>query len=154
MMIPLTVDQAVCYGMNWRRGGCEMNRCRQIFHRTLQSGLSSKPVGHRLLNACKIAYFAPLSRRDLPSVMILSASIRSAFDLNASKPRIWPLASLRGDRSMRDGGYGEAVLPPGGARLASILCQRFGRPSQAQPRPGSRLRVECCQGDCCTAKHP
>ena len=153
-MIPLTVEYAVCYGMKSVPRRCAANRCRQIFHRTLQSRLVATAVGDRPKNACKIAYFAPLSRRELTPLMKLPVPIRSAFDLNASKPRIWPLASQRGDRSMRDGGYGEAGLPPGGARLASILCQRFGRPSQAQPRPGSRLRVECCQGVRCTAKHP
>ncbi len=53
-------------------------------------------------------------------------------------PRIWPLAWWKADRSTRADGYGEAVLPPGGARLASILCQRFGRPSQTRPWPDSR----------------
>ena len=86
--------------------------------------------------------------------MKLFVPLASAFDLVASMPRIWPLARLKADQSLRVGGSGKAVLPPGGARLANIRCQRFGSPSQTRLWSDSRARFDFRQGIRCTATHP
>lgn len=87
----------------------------------------------------------------IPKVIDL---VRRGFDLVASNPRILPLVCSIVIRFRRGNELREAVMPPGGARLVTLHCQRFGRPSSIRLWSGSRGRIDFGQWNCCTAKHP
>ena len=76
------------------------------------------------------------------------------FDLVASNPRILPPSEAIVNRVLREINCGEVCVPPGGARLVTLHCQRFGRPSSIRLWSGSRGRIDFGQRNCCTAKHP
>lgn len=57
---------------------------------------------------------------------ILPQLDQSTFDLNASNPRIIRLAQRNPVHRGREIACLEATLPPGGARLVTFHCQRYG----------------------------
>jgi hypothetical protein len=79
---------------------------------------------------------------------------KTAFDLLATNPRILPLVWLKALQSAREKECGEAVLPPGGARLVTIHCQHLGIPFQTRHRFDSRGRFDTSRCFGCIAKHP
>ena len=84
--------------------------------------------------------------------------LQSAFDLDASNNRILPLAGTNVDQShlgwQREVVRREAALPPGGARLAAIHCQRYGRSLFVRRKPCSTSSTRLWRTSFRTAKHP
>ena len=84
----------------------------------------------------------------------VSKGAQRMFDLVASNPRILPLANLIETRGMRESDCGQVCVPPGGARLVTFHCQRFGCPTHDQQWSDSRGRIDMSHCHCCIAKHP
>ena len=77
------------------------------------------------------------------------------FDLDASNSRICPSLELIVSQVERKIVFGEACVPPGGARLVTFHCQRFGCPSHEQRWSDSHGRIDKQNHrHCCIAKHP
>jgi len=84
----------------------------------------------------------------------VSKGAQRMFDLVASNPRISPLADLVEIRVMRETDCGQVCVPPGGARLVTFHCQRFGCPAHDQRWSDSHGRIDMSHCYCCIAKHP
>lgn len=77
------------------------------------------------------------------------------FDLDASNSKICPSLELIVSQVERKIVFGEACVPPGGARLVTFHCQRFGCPSHEQRWSDSHGRIDKQNHrHCCIAKHP
>lgn len=96
-------------------------------------------------------YFKPFTRQLETKVAEVDDWL---FDLLASNPRILPLACAIEHQHLREDDGGEVDVPPGGARLVTFHCQRFGCHSHNRRWSDSRGRIDIGHRYCCTAKHP